>query len=382
MSARLFVAALALAIITVLPTISVAENQTHTIRDEFGFEKPLDAFTVTLPKDWAVQGAVQWYGRPTCYTEPMKMHFMATAPDGKQWVEYIPGGVWGWGSSLDAMPYRASEGLAGCDARPIVNIQSFVDQYIPTIRPNARITTIRPRSDQAQELLAAMGNMNLQPNQRPRMEVVEVRLSYEANGHTVNELLLPAVLFIDQPAMDMYGGMSGYTTIAMAVGTITTATVSGEADEALLKMVGEGMSPNPQYLQRLGQLYQQRSRLMAEAGKRRRAAQQAWLASRRAAAKSRSNWQVDKSGSDILDIQMDTYNNTSAMRDSGQARAADAMLEQKPWLNSDGESIYMPQEYQRVYQLPNGVYHGTNDPFFNSLETYGEFATPMQEQSY
>ena len=79
---------------------------------------------------------------------------------------------------------------------------------------------------------------------------------------------------------------------------------------------------------------------------------------------------------------MDTYNNTTAMRDSGQARAADAMLEQKPWLNSDGESIYMPQEYQRAYQLPNGVYHGTNDPFFNSLETYGEFATPMQEGDY
>ncbi len=226
------------------------DTVTHVIRDEFGFEKPLDAMTVTLPKGWDVKGAVQWTGRPGCHMEPMKLHFMATAPDGKQWVEFIPGGVWGWTSNFDAMPYTAQEGFVGCDARPIRDIGSFAEQYIPTIRPGARVSSVRPRPDQAQELLKTMGNLNLQPNQRPRMEVLEVQLDYEANGHTVNEILMPAVLFIDQPAMDPYGGMSGYVTVAMAVGTITSARVGGKADESLVEFVGKGMKHDPQYMTR------------------------------------------------------------------------------------------------------------------------------------
>lgn len=38
----------------------------------------------------------------------------------------------------------------------------------------------------------------------------------------------------------------------------------------------------------------------------------------------------------------------------------------------------MPQEYQAVYQLPNQVYAGTNDPFFNPLQSFGQFAEQLQ----
>jgi len=53
--------------------------------------------------------------------------------------------------------------------------------------------------------------------------------------------------------------------------------------------------------------------------------------------------------------------------------------ERKPWLNASGATIYMPQEYQRAYQLPNGVYAGSNDAFINPVQTFGEFGQPMQE---
>lgn len=369
-------------LVIALTSFADAAEVTHVIRDEFGFESPQDAMEITLPTGWDVKGGVQWSGRPSCLMEPMKMHFMATAPDGKQWVEFIPGGVWGWSSSLDAMPHMAGQGLAGCDARRILNIETFVNEYVPSIRPNAKVISMKRRPDQAQEALMALGNLNLQAGQRPRMEVMETRIRYEANGHTVNELLMPAVLFVDQPAMDAYGGMSGYTTIALAVGTLTSASVGKPAEESLLKFVGDSMQNKPDYLSRLASRYQQRSQMMAEAGRRRHAAQQAWLASRRAAAKSQSNWKVDKSGSDILDIQMDTYNNKAASQDRTQARIVDATLERKPWLNSNGQTVYMPQQYQRAYQLPNGVYAGTNDRFFNPVQTFGDFADPMREGEY
>jgi len=297
-----------------------ADSKTHMLRDEFGFEAPMDAMTVTLPAGWTVDGAVQWHGRPCCAMEQMKMRFMATAPDGKRWVEFIPGGAWGWSSAFDAMPQLAQQGFAGCDARPILDVRTFVEHYIPSLRPGARITATRPRPDQAQEVRSGMGAMNLQPGQQPRVEVMEVRITYRAKDHQISKLLLPAVLFIDQPGLDGYGGMSGYTTTALALGTLTTAAVDGQADESLLKLVGDGMQYLPAYLSRLQQHFAQKAQLMAKAGARKRAAQQAWLASRWAASSSGSGWQPDTSGSDILDIQMDTYRNTSAMGDRGKAK--------------------------------------------------------------
>ena len=349
-------------------------QKTHIVRDEFGFEKPYEALTLTLPEGWDVRGAVQWYGRPGCNYEGHKFHFMATAPDGKQWVEFLPGGVWGWNSLYDANPQLAQQGLAGCDAKNIRTIRAFVDQYIPQIRPGARITSMRMRPDFAQQALSETIKNFQRRNQtmRPRPEAMEVRISYQANGRTINEMLAPVILFLDQPAVDIYGGMSGYLTVAMALGTMTTATVDGPADENLMDFVGENMKLNPDYLARLKRHYHEKENILARANARRHAASQAYYASRR------NNWKVDKTGSEILDIQMNTYKSKNKMNDAGHARSIDMIHERKPWQNTYGQTIYMPQQYQRVYQLPNGVYAGTNDPFFNPVQSFGEFGTPLQ----
>ncbi|MEO0951882.1 MAG: hypothetical protein AAFY44_11230 [Pseudomonadota bacterium] len=360
-----------------------AQTTTHEIRDEFGFERPMRAMTVTLPDGWNVSGNVQWTGHPSCLMEPMKLHFMATAPDGKRWVEFIPGGVWGWTSNFDAMPHTAQQGFAGCDARPIRDIRSFADQYIPSIRPNARIQSMRPRPDQAQKLLAEMGNLGLQPGQYPRMEVLEVRLSYEANGHTISELLMPAVLFIDQRAADMWGGMSGYVTTAMAVGTITSAQVDGEAQESLADFVGAGMKHDPQYLNRVAQRYQQRSQMIAAATQRKRAAQQAWLKANAARiAANSATTSTATSGGDALDSSMDSWRRRNGMTDAGQSKLVNAIHERRVVVNNQNQAVYMPQQYQRVFQLPNDAYVGTNDRFFNSVRATGEFGTELSEYGY
>ncbi len=347
----------------------------HVIRDQFGFEKPMDALTVTLPEGWDVKGSVQWYGNPYCAFNLPKFHFMATAPNGKQWVEFLPGGVWTWTSTFDAAPQLARQGVANCDAKNITDIQGFVDQYIPKIRPGATIIGSRPRPDYAEEASAElMKEMRKQnnPNMHARAESMEVRVTYQANGNTINEMLAPVVVFLDQPAPDLYGGMTGYVTVAIALGTLTTATVDGPADDSLIELIGDNMENNPAYTARLERHYNDRAKMMAEANARRLAANRAYQASRA------SNWKVDKSGSEILDMQMETYKNTSKMNEAGHSSGVDMIHERQPWQNSGGQTIYMPQQYQRVYQLPNEVYVGTNDPFFNPVETFGEFGTPMQ----
>lgn len=377
-----------LALGAVLASASASAGQrTHEIRDEYGFDRPMTAVTVTLPDGWDVKGTVQWTGLPSCQ-EPMKMSFMATSPDRKQWVELIPGGMWGWSSNFDAMPHTASEGFAGCRARPITDIQSFVNDYIPTIRPGARIVTVRPRPDHAQTLLQSMGNINLQPGQYPRMEVMEVRLEYESKGETVNELLMPAVLFIDQRAMDMWGGMNGYSMVAMAVGTFATATVNGQADEALLNFVGKGLQHNPQYMQRVSQLYQQRARVIAAATERKRKAQVRWLE----ANQQRINSQIaannaarsTSSGETANDVIANMGKNISKMKDVGHAKTVDSIHEQTAWADSDNNLHYFPQQYGNAFQAGNDMYYATNDAFFGSesLQRVDAFVDPMRRYNY
>ncbi len=362
------------------PPLHASALVTHDIRDEFGFEQPLTAMTIQTPPDWVVTGAVQWAGNPQCVFDRMKVHFMATAPDGKQWVEMIPGGAWAWNSNFQTFPQMAQQGVMGCESRPIIDIQGFVDTYLPLIRPGARILSSRLRPDVVDEVREMMGPTQLQPGQQQRIEAMEIRISYSAQGATVEELLIPVLMFLDQPVADPYGSMNARLTLAMAIGTMTTATVDGKADEAVLDRIGETIKPDPSYQQRLQQHFQQKTQLAVAASQRRLAAQRATMAAMRANRQA-SRSQVDTTGSDLLDIQMNTWINNSEMNDAGHANTVNMIQERRPWQTTTGATIYMPQEYQAVYQLPNQVYAGTNDPFFNPLQSVGEFGEQLQPLS-
>jgi hypothetical protein len=221
---------------------------------------------------------------------------------------------------------------------------------------------MRPRPDEAKaalsEIVKEMRKMNTGFRLRP--EAMEVQVSYDHNGNTIDELLIPVVLFMDQQAVDFQGGMSAVLTQAIAIGTTATATVNGKADEKLMTLIGESIEANPEYNARLAKHYQDRTRLMAQATQRQLAANRAYRASLRSNSKS-----VAQINSEILDIGMKGYENRSNIQAAGHAKSVDMMLERKPWQNSSGQTIYMPQQYQRVYQLSNDVYAGSNDAFFN-----------------
>ena len=149
-------------------------------------------------------------------------------------------------------------------------------------------------------------------------------------------------------------------TISMAQGSILTATVNGQADRKLLDSISDSIVNNAEYQARLRQMMNQRARLMAQATQRQIAANRAYRQSM-ASANTAQNY------NDILDSNMASWNRIQEMKDAGQRKLVDATLERTPWQTTSGESVYMPQQYQRVFQLPNGVFAGTNDSFFNPI---------------
>ncbi|MEO1082261.1 MAG: hypothetical protein AAFY29_22070 [Pseudomonadota bacterium] len=368
----------------VLSPAVLAENwRQHTINDEFGFEQPMQAYAVELPEDWTLKGAVQWYGEAACQIDSNKVHFMATSPDGLERIEFIPGGSWGWMSLYDAMPQMRQPSIGGCAARRIVDPQGFVNAYLPSIRPDAEIRGSRSRPDLAQQIRDAAGPALNAPGQQVDIYVVELEISYEADGKRVNEILIPSMMFATMAGPDPYGGMNGVTLTAQALGTISTATVDGPVNEARMHRVAESMTMLPAYEQLLRRYYQQRTQMMAAALQRRRAAQQQYLAARRAAAAaSAPAASAGSSGSDVLDIQFEGWKKRDAMTSAGQSRSVDGIYERQAYSNTSGQTVYMPSAYSRSYQLPNDVYVGTNDTFFNPVQSTGQFGDELQRYNY
>lgn len=368
-------------------TASAQPLTMHTIQDTFGFDRPLDAYSVGVPAGWTLNGTITWDGNPRCMMEPSKLHFMATSEDGKRRIEHIPGGVWGWTSMHEAGHPAAGRDFSGCPARPIGDAQTFMAQYVPAIRPGAQVVSMRPRPDLVQVAWDKVDPKDMEqmpPNARMRLEIVDVHIRYDSAGTPVEEILLAPVLFVDQPGPNPYTGMmDGYVTVGMSMGTLAQARVGGVPDRALLNRVMEAMDIDRSYVARVKGVMDNRLDLMRQASARKRAAQQAWLASRqRGAASSSSGWTVDTSGSDILDIQMGTYKSTSAMQDAGRRQIVDMVQERTPYTNVGGQTVYMPNGYRQVYQLPNQVYVGTHDTFFNPVGATGQFGEQLQPAPY
>jgi hypothetical protein len=352
------------------------------IVDAFGFDRPVDAYLISLPQSWSMKGTVQWYGAASCPMDGPKPHFVAHAPGGTERMEFIPGGVWMWASIYQAMPQMQAQ--AECRPMPITDGETFMRQYVSAIRPDARMTGLRRRPDLSEKARREAGDMGLNPYQQARFETIEASLSYPSGGEQVKETLISTIAFIDQPGPDGYGGMSGRMTMGMTSGTLSYLAVGGDPDPGVLEAVMASMDADPDYTKRMRRYYEQKLQFMQQAHARKRAAQQAWLASRRAAAASSSSsgFTVDTTGSDILDMQHEGYRSRSGMSDAGQARAVDGIQERAPWASTGGETVYMPQSYQRVFQLPNDVYVGTNDPFFNPVQETGQFGEELSQAPY
>ena len=70
------------------------------------------------------------------------------------------------------------------------------------------------------------------------------------------------------------------------------------------------------------------------------------------------------------------------MTSAGQSRAVDGIHDRTAFNNTQGQIVYMPTTHSRMYQLPNDVYVGTNDQFFNPVQATGEFGTELSEHNY
>jgi hypothetical protein len=162
----------------------------------------MPAFTIQIPSSWKFAGMMLRPGGCHAPAVPADgLSFTALAPDGITSYEELPGVSWAW----------ASDGTNPTSPRcPAVNITSaaafLLNIVVPNMRPDATNISVipLPQAMQAgleaqQRTLQAKANANL----RQILDAARIRLSYQLNGHPVEELI-GAVITCNESTMPAY----------------------------------------------------------------------------------------------------------------------------------------------------------------------------------
>jgi hypothetical protein len=162
----------------------------------------MPAFTIQIPRGWKFAGIMLRPGGCHAPAVPANgLSFTALAPDGITSYEGLPGVSWAW----------ASDGTNPTSPRcPAVNITSaaafLLNIVVPNMRPDATNISVVPLPQAMQTGLKAQQQAleaKANANGRQILDSARIRLSYQLNGHPVEELV-GAVITCNESTMPAY----------------------------------------------------------------------------------------------------------------------------------------------------------------------------------
>lgn len=344
-------AASALAIGALTASAHAQQLQQQTITDDTGFGRSIPAFNIGVPSGWQLRSNIQWNPSTQCDGMVQQASFAMQGPGGER-IEGSPSYMWFWGSLMDQAPQYVNAQNYPC---PIINIkdaQGYIREYVRQMRPGARITSVKPRPDLAQEVRQAQ-QASVPPNMRASFEGVEAVIT---NADGTPERLVTAVVLMSMPVADMYGGMSGYFLTGMSMGVTSHRGGSAAQSGDLLERVIDSAEVVPAYEQQMAQVFQQRSQ----------ARQQAMIASSRNRPRNGGYNGGQSPGeiySSILDDSHNGYLGRSGSTSAGQTGAVNAIREVTPYTNIYGETVETQSGHDRAFRMQDGSIYTTDDAF-------------------
>jgi hypothetical protein len=318
------------------------------IVDANGFEAPMAASTLFLPRGWQTRGGVFW-GQQFMCTNGYNFDWSATSPDGSQSVHVLPQARW------EANNYNAPPSSPGCQLAPYANVRQYLDSLLQGWRPGARTLDFRRRADIERDFAqvnsampTAMGEM------RTWVEAGEVTFAYADQGAQRRGSLAAAVIFSmsrtnaggGMPIMD---ALTGFALPAWG----TTAT-EDRFQPGFFEAIRRSVKANPQWESRIaghnaaiGRVALEESRKRSEAITRSNAEiarirEQAWNAQQESADR-----RVREFGEVIRGVE--TYDDPQAA--TGQ--------------------VELSGHYDHAWRLDDGSYVLTNDPNFEPWRDLG-----------
>ncbi len=308
------------------------------ILDAAGFETPMAASTLFLPRGWQTQGGVVWGNQFMC-TNGYNFNWTATSPDGTTTINVLPQERW----ETNSMSGAAS--TPGCQAAPYRNTQQYLQSVVQRWKPGARVLDYRVRQDLQNEYAhlnqttpSAMGET------RAWVDAGEILFAFDDRGADMRGSIAAVVLF---SASRMSGGaalpaMEFFSGFAMPAYGVTAP--NGRLNLGFFEAIRRSVQTNPQWQARLNNHNAAIARVNIEENRKRAAI-------------------VAETNAEIARIRDEAWSAAQESSDRRVREFGELMrgVETYDDTNAPGGQVELSNLYDHAWRLDDGSYVLTNN---------------------
>ena len=326
------------------------------ILDATGFEAPVAAATLFLPRGWQTEGGVQWGSQHLC-TNGYAFEWSARSPDGTRAIAVLPQLRW------ESNNYGAPASAPGCALAPYTDVRQVLEAMARQRLPGARITGYRPREDIRAEL-ARLETVTPMPlgEQRTWVEAGEISLEVDENGRAMRATLAAAAVF---SLMRSNAGMGVMDALTGSTFPAYLASAPADAfDAGFFEALRRSIRTAPQWEARIANHNAAIGRVAIEESRK------------RSAAIARSNDEIARIRSEAWEAQQDSADRRA--REFGELIRG---VETYDDADAPGGQTELSAHYDNAWRLNDGSYVLTDDPSFDpwrDLQVEGKKLEPTR----
>jgi hypothetical protein len=318
------------------------------ILDATGFEAPMAASTLFVPRGWQTQGGVYWASEFLC-TNGYNVMWSAGSPDGMTTINVLPQARW------ETNNYNGAASTPGCQPAPYRNVQQYLEAVVQGWRPGARPLDFRPRPDLQRDFAqlntatpTALGEM------RTWVEAGELLFAFTDRGADMRGSVVVVVIFSGSRMSAGAGLPTMESLTGFALPGYAVTAPNGRLDLRFFDAIRRSMKPNPQWEARLANHNAAIGRVALDEARKR--AQM-----------------IAQSNAEIARIREQAWN---AYQESSDRRAREfgeliRGVETYNDANAPGGQVQLSNLYDQAWRLNDGSYVLTNDSNFEPWRDLG-----------
>jgi hypothetical protein len=244
----------------------VFEMARAEIVDRNGFERPIVAATVLIPKGWTLEGGVQWNPAGACGSD-YATNVEIRSPDGAMRLRTFPAAS--WSAFQSAMPINQPQ-QQGCENASYRSVREYILASVSRNLPGARVLDYRDLADEARpmrELIAQYPPLQ-SDTMRTRMiyEGGEALVAYQENGRDMRAAVSALALIAETEVMDMLNpGQIGFASVnGFPVSLTVVSAPAGSLDLGLRQRIARSMLFHPDWMARIRKYEAEKARIAAK----------------------------------------------------------------------------------------------------------------------
>lgn len=318
------------------------------IFDPTGFEAPMVATTLFLPRGWQTQGGVLWANEHMC-TNGYNFSWTATSPDGSSTINVLPQARW------ETNNVNGQASTPGCGSAPYTNARQYLESLVQRWRPGARSLDYRVREDLQREY-AQLNRSTPMPlgEARSWVEAGEILFAFTERGADMRGSIAAVVAF-SGTRMNAGAGlpvMEYFTGFAFPAYGVTAP--NGRLNLQFFEAIRRTMKPNPQWEARLSGHNTAIARVAQEENRKRAQI-------------------ISQSNADIARIREETWNMQQESADRRVREFGELMrgVETYDDTNAPGGQVQLSNLYDNAWRLNDGSYVLSNDVNFEPYRDLG-----------